>query len=124
LSSTCLSHGPGGLSLPFEGSMTSLACWLVVVVDDVVDDDDDVAAASALLTPNGSGLDGGVILVLGLGKDVEDVIIQRTFAGLAGVGSLNIAVYDLQSKGCCRRGSQRLFTAFAFAFSYDGGVFW
>jgi len=73
--------------------MTSLACWLVVV-DNVFSD---VAAAWALLTPNY----GGGRFEIALGKDVKDVIIQRTFAGLAGVG----AAVALLGSGCLRPGS-------------------
>lgn len=78
-----------------------MACWFIVDVvavgDGVVDD---VAAAWVLLTANSS-------LVIALGEDVKDEL-ERTLVGLAGVGRFNIAV----------------FTAFAFAFSYDGEVFW
>lgn len=51
-------------------------------------------------------------LVIALGEDVKDELVERTFVGLAGVGRLNIAIFTAFA------------FAFAFAFSYDGGVFW
>ena len=104
----------------------SLACWFIVDIaagGDVVDDD--VAAAWALPRAN-SSLVSGVSLVIALGEDVKDELVQRAFVGLAGVERHDIAVCHRQSEGCRRHGSQRLVTvfAFAFAFCYDGGVFW